>query len=232
MKKIIISVVGGLFAICFTLLLVNYIDNENNRKAYDNGEYSIRTFNSLGVTQSYIEPYNEGCMYYQEGDYEKAIEKFREALEKNPGHDNDIECSIRINLALSMIAPIDIKNANPEEKEAILVIIKEAKKVLCDEECAHMDDEDGHNKEAQKLKDELDQMEKELTQEPENGGNGDDNNTEEPTEEPKEPENSDDVQKQLEDIQNQSNQQRSSEMQEYGDDGIWGNNGYYDGNCW
>lgn len=237
MIKKIVAVSGVICVVGFALLCTNYVSNERFIKAYNGGIYENSEITPvLGFTQPYVYHYNQGDVYYGKGDYEGAEQEFRKALESGTGGDRD--CSIRINLALSIAKQIDPEKVTKENLDETIDRLEDAKSVLTENGCAHKDDEDGHNEDAQKLKDEIDDFEEELKKQvdeqqeqedqdkkddKEKSGDESESTEEEVTEE-------DAVKQQLQDIQNDSLNQRKQEMDEYGayQDGY----SYYDGQTW
>ena len=157
-KKIAIAV-WIITAFFFGILLVNYIANKNLIKRYGQGIYQPNEYGALGFTQPYIDNYNRGNVYYQLGAYQEAKEEYLKALSKNP--DDPYDCKIRVNYALAYVTPIKIDELNESNYKAALKDIEEAKKILLEKGCATEDD-DGHYYAAQKLYNELNQMEQEI----------------------------------------------------------------------
>lgn len=210
--KRILRIICILLSIFFICLLVNYFSNESMIEDYNNGVYGENKLAVLGFTEPYIAHYNQGNVYYKAKEYDKAVKEYEKALESNPPHDR--ECLIRINLALAMIAPIDIEKVTPKEVEDTIEILEGAKSVLYEQECA-TEEGDGHNREAQTLADEIDELEKLLKEDsdPDDGGEDDpeEKETETETQDLKEEKNK---QQQLEEIQRQAAQERESELAE------------------
>ena len=97
--------------------------------------------------------------FYSLGDYDRAIAEYELALSHNPSEPAD--CMIRVNYALSLLAPIDADNVTEDNIDEVLEILDEAREILLENGCA-TNDGDGHDDEAQKLKDEIDEFEQEL----------------------------------------------------------------------
>ena len=182
--------------------------------------------------QLYIYHYNKGNDYYDKGSYEKAIDEYEKALKRYVPDKK--ECDIRVNLALSMIAPYDLEDFSDiteEERKELIEILKAAIDVLVEDGCAHRDDEDGHDKEAQKLKDELQAIINMLMQPAEQpqqqqGGNDDDQQQQQQQQQQTQQEQQ---QQQLQEIMQQGTDEHSQGMQEYD---MYNDYNYYDGNCW
>ena len=163
-----------MFIVCFKLAFT-YIGNEVIIAKYNDGDYKTDTDVLLiaNLIQPYIAHYNMGNIHYQNGKYEEAIKEYKEALSLEPGKDD--ECDVRINLALAIIKTLPEEYNAPENVESSINILKDAKEVLIEDGCAAQNG-DGHNETAQKLKEEIDKMLEELsnnTSEP-NGGGGQD----------------------------------------------------------
>lgn len=225
MKKILMAVwiVFVLFFICFS---VNFAANEIMIDKYHEGIYEENNLDIMGFTQPYIEPYNKGNIYFQKGNYEKAIEEYQKALEKNPPHDR--ECMIRINLALAMVTPINPEEVTEDNLEETINILEEAKDVLTIHGCANENDHNGHNEEAQTLKDEIDEFEDMLKQkDDEENSNDDDKDESKKNDDNDEVENRDETREQLEEIQEQGIEERNESSIDY-----WDDFSYYDGPQW
>lgn len=94
--------------------------------------------------------YNHGNELYKKGDYTEAIAAYDIALNLFPSKYK--ECKIRINMALSMIKKITLDY----DVSSRLDILKLARGVLTEDGCANKDDDNGHSKEAEKLKKDID----------------------------------------------------------------------------
>lgn len=162
MKKISIMLYIFLFLIAFKLVS-SFIINEHFILKYDKGIYeekSIKYLFFINVFEPCVARYNYGNILYQNKDYDKAIEEYNKALQLFPSKKQ--ECSIRINLALAMLNKIDFEN---EEKEEIFEKLNEAKNILCETGCANLNDDNGHSKEAEILKKDIENMQNELQNE-------------------------------------------------------------------
>ena len=181
--------------------------------------------------QLHIYYYNKGNEAYENGDYEQAIEAYEQALSCHVPERK--ECDIRVNLALAMIAPIDIETLDESEMEATIELLKEARDVLTEENCAHTNDKNGHDRDAQTLKDEIDRY-IEMLENPQSQQNPND-----PNDNPDEPDNPEQNNPEQEDLDNlqeimqQGNQEHSQGVQ-YQDamDDFDYDSWFYDGNCW
>lgn len=104
--------------------------------------------------------YNNGRMFYKMGEYEQAESHFVMALWERKTKRQ--ECKIRINLALSIVAPITPESVNADNLEESIARLEYARDILTENDCAHENDSDGHNKKAQRLKEEIDEYIKKL----------------------------------------------------------------------
>lgn len=163
MKKRILIIIYIVVLLICCVPAFRYIYNEVVISCYNRSDYSVsmEPLSARNLGESYIAHYNQGNIYYQSGKFEEAIESYRKALEQNPPEDK--ECSIRINLALAMLGTMAEDYSAEKNAEASLEILKGARDVLLEKGCA-ANDTDGHNKTAQKLKDEIDEVIKQLEQ--------------------------------------------------------------------
>ena len=200
MKKVII-VIYVILIIILLKFLGTYFINELLLKYYNAEDYEKAKFellNYLNLEERYIAFYNLGNRLYREKNFNEAIAEYEKALEVE-NIPEEKECSIRINLALSKLGLIKDDYSSEENKEETLKLLGEAKSVLLEENCA-TNNGDGHSKEAQKLKDEIDEIEKEL------------NNENQEEEEKKEQEKK---KEQLKEVQRNSLEERRSQMEYY-----------------
>lgn len=193
-----------ILVLVFLGLTINYISNERMISDYSKGEYSENKVAFLGFTEPYIAPYNQGNVNYKNGDYEKALEKYQEALSLHPSHDR--ECKIRTNIALCMVMPIQPDKIDQDDVDDVIETLESAKTVLMEHGCAHELDSDGHSKNAQKLKEDIDEFEKQLKQQrqPQRGNDNPGNPGKDDLRVDEE-----DIKKKLQDLQNQGMQERT-----------------------
>ena len=128
MKKVLL-IITILLSIIFLKLGTTYLFNEIIIKDYENNKYDnnlINTLYLLNFNEPYIAYYNHGNLLYRLEEYDEAINKYEQALTKQPTEDRI--CDIRINLSLSYLQTID---ENDSEKS--LSILKEAKEILYEE---------------------------------------------------------------------------------------------------
>lgn len=179
-------------------------------KQYENGTYEDNKLSFLGFLEPEISYYNKGNVYYQKKEYENAIVCYKDALSHHPSKER--ECAIRINLALSMIAPLDVSNLSKQDLKQAIATLKEAQKILCENGCA-TERGNGHSKNAQTLKDDIERFLKELEQMPNASSKSSDDSDEESKDKEEEAfENRDTIEEQLKDIQQQSNNERSQSL--------------------
>ena len=176
--------------------------------------------------EPYIADYNNGNVYYQKGDYDAAITAYQKALEHHSGHPK--ECMIRINLVLAMVAPIDPNEITDSQIEDIIRLLEDAKQILCVHGCAS-EDGSGHNRDAQKLKEDIDRFEEELREMQEAQQEDDTSEYESEQTTKQEDEDKEDIQQQLKEIQKQSNEERNKELSENENLEDFD---YYDGQTW
>ena len=85
--------------------MLNYFYNKHVVEEYLAGNYTVNEnlLLSLNIIEPYIAYYNNGNILYKNHLYDDAIQAYQDALDC-PGIPQRRECSIRINLALAMIA--------------------------------------------------------------------------------------------------------------------------------
>ena len=147
---------------------VRFILNEIFRTRYNHKIYSEdyeKSLLKMNIPEGYLPYYNLGNMYYKKGEYDKAISSYKSALELAPSHRHEKECDIRVNLALAMLAKIDWQNMQTQKDgQRAIKQLKAARNVLTEEGCANPDDPNGHNKEAEQLKADIDKMLEDMQQ--------------------------------------------------------------------
>lgn len=225
--KIIFIVICVIFLKLFITFCINeYFITQYNKHKYD--ESLIEKLFFLNIYQPYIAHYNHGNVLYNKGEYDEAIEEYKNALKLFPPKDK--ECSIRINLTLSMLKKLHNEIQNDDEIEDDLSILKEARDILCEKGCAHEDDNNGHNRQAQRLKNDIDKRIQELEQmkeqsnEEEEEEENEENNSQEENKE-----NVEEIKEQLEEIKEQVMEERREEMETSIQLQNWE---YYDGKTW
>lgn len=214
MKKTIIASVYVLVLLVSFKLAFTYLYNESIIDDYEENDYSsdVNPLFFANWIQPYLAHYNMGNIHYQNKDYQSAIEEYNQALEENPSKEQ--ECSVRINLALAMIATLGEDYDSEENVEASIEKLTEARNVLLQDGCA-TENGDGHSETAEKLKKEiddlLDELKKNQTSQP--------NNSNDPQDNPDDPQNGDDyeqdIKQKLQQQQNQSYQERNKMLNMY-----------------
>lgn len=161
----------------------------------------------------YIYLYNQGNNRYERMDYTGAIESYQQALNANPPHFK--ECSVRVNLALAMIYNMGEDWAAPENIENSINTLMEARDILLEDDCA-TDEGNGHSEPAQQLKDEIDKLLEQLQQQqnPDNSENESDGGAGAPP--PIDEETEQNIKEEMQNIQNDSYNERQEiqQMQE------------------
>ena len=151
-------------------LAFKYAYNEYVIKKFDNGDYdvSMKPGMMCNWVQSYVAHYNAGNIYYQNGNYKEAIEEYKLAMDKESK--NNHQCDIRVNMALAMLGTLPEDYASEENIKNTIEVLTQAKEVLTADGCAK-EKEAGHDKEATRLREEIDAM---LTEAKKAEGSGDD----------------------------------------------------------
>ena len=138
-------------------------------------EYVLKIIN---FPDGYVTWYNLGNYNFAKGNYKQAEYDYYRAI--TSGIPYGKECPVKVNLALSTINQIseeewdaffsdEASEGTDLQAKAAEDKLITAKSVLIEDGCAHENDEDGHDKNAQILKDEIDELLKK-------GGSQDDNN--------------------------------------------------------
>jgi len=154
---------------CAMFLIIRWSLNAYFVAEAEKGRYHYgieKTLSTLNFPDGYVVWYNIGNYHYQNGDFEKAEEDYYRAIEAGIPYGK--ECPDKVNLALAMIEQItdeewdaffecegDEMTAEARKVEKTLIT---ARTILIEDGCAHEDDEDGHYKDAQTLKDEIDEL--------------------------------------------------------------------------
>ena len=174
MKKKIIICIYIVMLLIASRLLFTYVYNEIVIGKYNDGDYDINTKPGMMCNwiQPYIAHYNAGNIYYQNGDYKKAMAEYKLAMEKEPKHNH--KCDIRINMALAMLMTLPEDYLSEENIENTKEVLTKARDVLIKDDCAK-DKEAGHSDEATKLREEIDDMLNQVSQEEDPNGNGEEN---------------------------------------------------------
>lgn len=120
---------------------------------YNNGEYyenQAKALTFLNFSQRYVANYNYGNIFYQNGEYESAIEKYEEALKGMiPKYK---ECNIRINYALAICKTVKVDEKDQDSVKNAIKTYESAIDILTQKGCANKSDNNGHNQKAEQLK--------------------------------------------------------------------------------
>lgn len=168
--------------ICFTLKFIyNIITNSILLRKYDNGEYSenqAKALTFINFPEMYIAHYNYGNIFYQNGEYEKAIVEYEKAL--NSIVPKYKECSIRINYALTICKTIQLNENDQNSIDNAIKTYEKAIDILTENGCANKNDNNGHSQKAEQLKKDIQKEIDRLKKLKKNdNSNNDDNNKEE-----------------------------------------------------
>ncbi|MBP5385546.1 MAG: hypothetical protein J6Y57_11340, partial [Lachnospiraceae bacterium] len=130
-------------------------------------EVPVENISIINVPEGYKIRYNLGNYHFAKGQYKKAEEDYHKALMHLIPYEK--ECPVKVNLALSMINQLSddewesflaAESADDMDAKARHVeeTLQTARSVLIEDGCAHADDEEGHDEQAQILKDEIDEL--------------------------------------------------------------------------
>lgn len=231
-----IVVVWLVTATCIVMLGANYVLNERAIAKYEKGTVTEKSFKKQGLIQPYVYYFNKGNVYFGEEKYTQAVECYKAALKKNPPKEK--ECKIRINLVLSNLAMISLENLSEEEREQVVVLLKDNISILTCKGCASEEREGGHDEEAQKLKNEIQDMIDQLldNETPQSGDDEQQNPQDEPDKQEKksylQEVREKDLEKTYKELQNQSTIERNRDIEEaerLSDPNFFES---YDGDCW
>ena len=220
MKKILI-VLTIILSLVFLKVGYTYLVNEIIINDYNNNKYDNNLMNTLyllNFQEPYIAYYNHGNILYRIERYDEAITKYEESLTKNPQEERI--CDIRVNLSLSYIKTISVDN-----KDEALNILDKALNNLYEDDCASKIDDDGESKQAEKLEEEIKQLQKQI----EEGQGSDDPGNNNPGEEPETPNNANNIEEQIRELQRQNQQNRQRDLDYYSQ---LDNGSFYYGQYW
>ncbi len=182
---VILAVVSTLLLLLSYYFLARHMINENFISKYEDEKYDNLDENSL-YTMNFNEPYlvyyNSGNVEYRNGEYAQAEQDYTDALNRQPPHDgaDSPECNIRVNLALSMLQQIDLKNLKTQEDISDAIdSLNACRSILTEEGCADEDKDghDGHDPEAETLKEEIDKLIEQLEQQQQSGAGSSDSDS-------------------------------------------------------
>lgn len=219
MKKKILIILYIILILATLKLLYNKITNNILISKYENGEYSekyAKDLTFLDFSQTYVADYNYGNVLYNNGYYERAIEQYQKALDGFVPRYK--ECNIRINYALAICKTVKIDEDDPDSVEKAIQKYQTAIDVLTEEECAHKNDSNGHNKKAQKLKEdiekEIEKLKNSQQNEQQNNNNDDNENDDQDNQEGTKNPEEEQISNKIQDIK-QSATQRQREIETY-----------------
>jgi len=195
-----------------------------------------------------VSDYNYGVKMLKEGQYSSAESLFQAALWDK--HTKRQECKIRINYALAIVKPITPESVTPENIDEKIERLEEAISILTENDCAHMNDSNGHSRKAQRLKEEIEdyieqlkkqaeeqkeQQSKESDQNKENDQDQDKDKKEEEQrlkeeQERKAKEKEDEIRNLMENATDEGMMERTQDLDIYDSDGSMSYS--YDDRCW
>lgn len=181
--KIILIVLGAILLVLAGKICFNYIYNSTENFFYHLGSKDINPDPLLVANfhEPYVAWYNEGCVDFKQERYENAQEEFEKALTyKLP---EKKECDIRVNLVLSILSQYDWTGKTTVDGNKLLTDLYKCRDILLEDGCA-TDTNDGHDVEAQRLKNEIDDLIEMLEQQKEQGGEDDDSQSSENQDDP------------------------------------------------
>jgi tetratricopeptide (TPR) repeat protein len=157
-KKILLTVLCIVIVILLKLIC-DYILNTVQVNSYKEEKYNAdlaQLVATLNFNKSYAANYNYGNVLYKTGNYEGAIEQYKNALNTIvPSHE---ECDIRVNYALAICKTVKLEKEEETDEAKVNEAIKKyesAIDVLVEVECARRNDNNGHDKDAQQLKNDI-----------------------------------------------------------------------------
>lgn len=203
--SVIITVLALLALMIFS---VAYFSNEEWIRNYNDGNYQKNAYSFLGFTQPVVALYNEGNACFQTGQYEVAKTKYEKALEAV--HTSRQDCDIRINLALAMVAGIDLDNM--DDKKEIKDKLEKAKDVIKENGYAK-EDGTGSDKDAQKLLDEINVLLKQMDEEKEQEKEEEKKNEEPEDEQKKKEKSGEELKEKYRQMQKESTEAREKMME-------------------
>lgn len=218
--RIILSVIFFLIAIDGIFMLARSVVNTAFLRNYEKGSYSEmpeRFFLHLKFGENYVVPYNLGNVAYQYEDYDKAVTYYRQALSSRPP-EQEAECKVRVNLALSMCHTIDFDKLDTSDEKAVskaVSTLQKARLVLTDHGCASepVGSDDGHFRDADQLKHDIDDMLNKLQNPPESDQNQDQKDQQDQNQDQKDQQDQNQDQKEDQSDSKDSRQDQSTEEQ-------------------
>lgn len=227
-KKILI---GGyiLLGLVFLEFLITFLLNEVFICQYKNEDYNKTLGKSLlvlSLSERYIAHYNYGNLLYQIGYFEDAIDEYNTALESNPSEGR--VCSIRINLALTIVATIneDMECGEQLEKYA------QAREVLYGDNCAYATTDTGKSETAEELELEIMILEAQTKQACESSSSSDDGDDEDDSDNSSEDEEKSEEEKKSKEVEERNKDASESRQDELDIMESYDNYSYYNGKKW
>ena len=153
MKKKVLIITYIILILITLKLIYNILVNNILISNYNNGKYienQAKMLTFLNFSQRYVANYNYGNILYKNGEYEQAIEKYKDSL--NGIVPKDKECNIRINYALAICKTVSVDEKNQSSINDAIEKYESAIDVLTEKGCANKDDDNGHNEKAEQLK--------------------------------------------------------------------------------
>ena len=218
--RIILSVIFFLIAIDGIFMFARSVVNTAFLRNYEKGSYSEmpeRFFLHLKFGENYVVPYNLGNVAYQYEDYDKAVTYYRQALASGPP-EQEAECKVRVNLALSMCHTVDFDKLDTSDEKAVskaVSTLQKARLVLTDHGCASepVGSDDGHFRDADQLKHDIDDMLNKLQNPPESDQNQDQKDQQDQNQDQKDQQDQNQDQKKDQSDSKDSRQDQSTEEQ-------------------
>jgi len=184
-KRHVFLIIAILAFIAISILSFNSIYNFILVRNYKDGDHTMSAdpLQNINLYQEYVAYYNAGNVAYEKHDYKGAIENYKKALSFNPPEDK--ECPIRVNLVLASLNKFDWTGETKIQPDELRTALEAGREILLEKGCA-TDNNDGHDKDAQQLKNDIDKLLEYLDQWEQNssgdgseggssGGQGEDN---------------------------------------------------------
>ena len=123
---------------------------------YKKGQYletQAKLLTYCNFSQSYVANYNYGNILYQNGNYEEAIAEYEKALNKTIPEKK--ECDVRINTTLAICQTVQVDENEQQSIEEAIEKYEIAIDILTQKRCANRGNDNGHNQNAQQLKNDI-----------------------------------------------------------------------------
>ncbi len=212
----IINIISVVLVITALFFGIRYLINMSFLHKYNKGVYQaeIEEFLSkLNIPEGYLPYYNAGNAYYMLEDYDSAIACYEDALDSHPTEKK--ECDIRVNLALAMLHKIDFDHIDTEKQKASAIrTLQAARNVLVENGCADPYGTEGHDPEAEQLKQDIDKMLEQLGAEPQPPNSDDEQENQDKSNQEEEQKKKSRREQQLEKELNKQKQENMKERQE------------------